>query len=272
MNEGTIVKFSFRGDDLNVVGMGEDVGVALRPLCEDVFGIDFSSQRQRLQRAAELGARWACVVMTTTQVSGQRREVLVLPRASLPMFTATIDASRVRPEVQAKLIAYQNEAADVLAAHFLRPRQPAAPSLTAEGVRAIAREEARLALAELHWTRPRQRSVLPSATLDSTIAVDLMLGLLDAANDLGRELGHAGTVTAAELHEALRRSEASRFPALRRALRRLMPQVGVPSPRQLGILLARFKRKPMPAPDGETMWITFRIYQGESRWFVAPAA
>jgi hypothetical protein len=43
----------------------------------------------------------------------------ILPRRSSPRWAATVDASRVAPEVREKLVAYQDEAAEVLAAAFL---------------------------------------------------------------------------------------------------------------------------------------------------------
>ena len=71
--------------------------------------------------------------MTTTGSDGKRYRMLVLPRPSIPMFAATLDASRVAPQRREKLVAYQNEAADVLAARFLaQPAQVGPASARAE--------------------------------------------------------------------------------------------------------------------------------------------
>lgn len=115
-----IVRFCFQGDDLDVVRLADgDVGVPLRRLCE-ALGIDAEGQRQRLNRLRDAGARWAVAFMTqATGPDGKTYEMLVLPRRSIPMWAATVDASRVADDVRPKLIAYQDEAAEVLAEHFL---------------------------------------------------------------------------------------------------------------------------------------------------------
>jgi hypothetical protein len=128
-----IVPFNFRGDSLDVVRLPDgDVGVSLRRLCETV-GIDPEGQRQRLARLAASGARWAVACMTqATGSDGKTYSMLALPRRSIPMWAATVDASRCAPHVRPKLIAYQDEAADVLAAAFLGPSALPQPSVAAE--------------------------------------------------------------------------------------------------------------------------------------------
>lgn len=131
MNTNTgapIVRFNFHGDDLDVVHLeGGDVGVSLKRLCEAV-PIDYPSQRKRLLRAAKAGARWATVVkMTTVGLDGKPRTMLVLPRRSIPMWAATVDLGMVdeasRPGITEKLAFYQDQAADLLADHFLGRRR-----------------------------------------------------------------------------------------------------------------------------------------------------
>ncbi len=118
-DSAALVPFTFRGDALDVVRLADgDVGLPLRRLCE-VLGLDDDAQRRRLLRTAETGCRWACTSVMTVQVAGQGREVVVLPRRSIPMWAATVDASRVAPEVRSKLVAYQDEAAEALARAFL---------------------------------------------------------------------------------------------------------------------------------------------------------
>jgi hypothetical protein len=133
-----LVPFKFRGDDLEVARLPDgDVGVPFRRLCE-VLGLDYSGQVQRLRRAAkrgpngEPGARWATVgAVPTVGSDGKSRSMLMLPRRSIPMWAATVDAARVDPTVRPKLVAYQDEAADALAERFLAPPSPPpAPSPT----------------------------------------------------------------------------------------------------------------------------------------------
>lgn len=138
MNEGVApVKFDFHGDELHVVPMADgDVGLVLKRLCESI-GVDVDGQSQRLAKLASMGLQWASTCVTQVQVGAQRRNVLVIPRCSIPMWAATVDLSRVKDGARAKLVAYQNECADVLAAHFLgdTTRKPAsAPVVNVQDV------------------------------------------------------------------------------------------------------------------------------------------
>lgn len=62
--------------------------------------------------------------MTTMQVGDQGQPVIILPRRSIPIWAATLDASRCALEVQPKLVTYQDEAENVLAAAFLPGLHP----------------------------------------------------------------------------------------------------------------------------------------------------
>jgi P22_AR N-terminal domain len=172
-----LVKFDFRGDELDVVRLGDgDVGVPLRRLCE-VLGLDAKAQRSRLQRQAAVGARWAVgVVMTSTGSDGKSYSMLILPRRSIPMWAASVDASRVRPKIREKLVAYQNEAADVLAERFLPKPPPVLPSPTFPEVRsqlAALLDESRGALIAAMLADPRLRSPLSySRILDKIMDAD----------------------------------------------------------------------------------------------------
>jgi hypothetical protein len=104
-----------------------DVGVSLRRLTEAV-GVDLSAQHQRLRHLAAMGVSWATmVVITTVANDGKPRPMALLHRKSIPMWAATLDLGRVgtrarRRGIIEKLVRYQNECAEVLAAHFLAPR------------------------------------------------------------------------------------------------------------------------------------------------------
>jgi P22_AR N-terminal domain len=112
----------FDGGSLDVTRRPDgDVGVTLRRLCE-IVGVTFPSQLNRLRRASELGARWATVFMMNTV--GADHAMIVIPRRSIPMWAATLNASRCAPGVQPKLVAFQDEAADVLAAAFMPDNLP----------------------------------------------------------------------------------------------------------------------------------------------------
>jgi hypothetical protein len=142
-DRNALVHFDFRGDALDVVRLPDgDVGVALRRLCE-ALGLDALGQRQRLARLAAVGARWATACVThAAHPTGGVREIVVLPRRSIPMWAATVDVFRVSPEVRQKLVAYQDDCADVLAERFLGPGR--AGGELAERVQVLEREVAAL--------------------------------------------------------------------------------------------------------------------------------
>ena len=120
----SMVPFTFRGDELQVIRLPDgDVGVPLRRLCEAV-GVDPEGQRARLARTP---ARWAVTFITkATGPDGKDYETAILARQSIPMWAATLDVSRlVSTEARDKVIAYQDECAEVLAEHFLGLRAPA---------------------------------------------------------------------------------------------------------------------------------------------------
>lgn len=90
--------------------------VVLRPIVE-ALGLNWSGQYLRLNRHPVLST---CVCMMQTQVPGddQQREVVSLPIEQFHGWLFTIDASRVKPEIQEKLLAYQVECFDVLHSYF----------------------------------------------------------------------------------------------------------------------------------------------------------
>jgi hypothetical protein len=125
-----IERFNFHGDDLEVVPLPDgsgDVGVGVRRMCECIT-LDPDGQIARLARAAAKGARWATTFkMEVVAEDGKTREMVVLPRRSIPMFLATVSIGHVdearRPEMAVKIAAYQDECADVLADRFLGRRR-----------------------------------------------------------------------------------------------------------------------------------------------------
>lgn len=135
-----IEKFDFHGDELEVARTEDGrVSVSIRRVCA-ALGLDVGSQLAKLKTKG-----WACVVLITTQVGGQARELACLDLDSLPMWLATIEPSRVSEGTRAKLTAYQCEAARVLADHFLGRRgittQVAAPLAAAATVEALVSQQ-----------------------------------------------------------------------------------------------------------------------------------
>lgn len=109
-----VERIPFHGSTLLAQRIDGDVFTALKPICEGM-GIDFSSQRKRLQQQA-----WATVVMiTTVAADGKNRELFGVNRKTLTMWLATIDTSRIKdPTVRHNVVTYQNECAEALDAYF----------------------------------------------------------------------------------------------------------------------------------------------------------
>lgn len=98
---------------------GETVYVPVRPICE-LLGIDWSSQRRRINRDAVLDRKVRSVVVMTTDRGA--RETLCLPLEYLNGWLFGINADRVRPEIRARLIRYQEDCYLVLATAFREGR------------------------------------------------------------------------------------------------------------------------------------------------------
>ena len=113
-----MVKFDFHGDQLDVVRAddGEHYAV-LAPLCEPLE-LQAHPQAEKLKSAP-----WATTrIIRVVAEDGKLREVFCLSLRSIPMWLATINAGKVKPEVREKLALYQRECADVPADHFLGKR------------------------------------------------------------------------------------------------------------------------------------------------------
>lgn len=144
----SLVRVPFREGFLLAAHLDDGVFVPIRPVCE-ALGISPQGQLARLRSKP-----WACIKMILSQMPGddQARQVAFVDLRSLPMWLATIEPSRVRPEARGALLAYQQEAAAVLAAHFLGAPldAPAVARLAAEAsalraeVRQLARGRRRL--------------------------------------------------------------------------------------------------------------------------------
>lgn len=150
-----IVPFTFRGDELQVIRLADgDVGVPLRRLCEAV-GVDPDGQLSRLSRTP---GQWATTsIMEVVAGDGKVRSVAILARRSIPMWAATLDVSRLAStEAREKVIAYQDECAEVLAEHFLGARTPAHDDARAVSELRGELAELRVEVASLRGRRGRR--------------------------------------------------------------------------------------------------------------------
>lgn len=118
----SIVEVPFYAESVQTVREGESVWVVVKRVCESL-GIEHAAQTVKLRAKA-----WATVsLVETVAEDGSKRELFCLDLDSLPMWLATIEVSRVKPEARFKLVAYQKECARALRDHFYG-RAATAPS------------------------------------------------------------------------------------------------------------------------------------------------
>lgn len=127
----TLVKVKFHGDEIDAIQTPDGrVHVGLRRLCDN-FGIAVDTQARKLK-----GKAWASTTeMMVDCPDGSQRKVTCIDLETLPGWLFTITASKVKPAVRGKLVAYQREAAVVLARHFLqKPDQNQIPAAAMDAV------------------------------------------------------------------------------------------------------------------------------------------
>lgn len=128
-----IIEVPFYAESVQAVKDGEAVWVVIKRVCE-ALGIDHDSQRQKLASKP-----WATTVLITAVAEdGKNREVFCADIDSLPMWLATIDANRVKPEARFKLVAYQKECARVLRDHFFGGIRGAVPIEMVAAIQTLA--------------------------------------------------------------------------------------------------------------------------------------
>jgi hypothetical protein len=88
--------------------------VVVRSVC-DAVGIDYPNQWKKLTT----DAKFNCCDMTTVAQDGKQRELVCLPLSQFNLWLAGINANKVHPDVRPRLLAYQQECADVLYKHFM---------------------------------------------------------------------------------------------------------------------------------------------------------
>lgn len=111
----TLAAVEFHGATLVTTLVDGVPHVALRPVCEAI-GLDWNGQYQRIGRDPVLSS--TVVVTTTVAEDGKRREMVALPLKHLNGWLFGVDANRVAPDVQDRLIEYQRECYDVLADYW----------------------------------------------------------------------------------------------------------------------------------------------------------
>jgi hypothetical protein len=190
LNSTDMVTVTFEGVEVELVKCEDGHGgVPLRRLCESV-GVDFSGQLVRVRSAASEGAAWATMEISSMIGADQRtRRMVTLPITSIPMWAATIEPSKVKPEARPLLVAYQNKAAEVLGKAFTEA------FARALGVATPPSEQTSRAELLLRFERVRRlwEATLPPTTREKRL-VDQAIGMTEGLeHGLAQELGVSET-------------------------------------------------------------------------------
>lgn len=115
MLQFSVIEVPFHQDTVLVVQdtLGEPY-VAMRPTIE-ALGLDWKAQLKRIQRDETL---LEGLITLPVPSAGGDQDTNVLPVELFHGWLFTIDASRVKPEIRAKLLAYKRECFDVLHSYF----------------------------------------------------------------------------------------------------------------------------------------------------------
>src|SRR5262249_27729552 len=124
-------KVTVCGEELDACHDGEHIWVSVRRVCE-VLDISSNMQVEKLKKKP-----WAVTMFNiSTGPDGKNYETFCISHRSLPMWLATIEPSRSSSStLQGKLVRFQNEAAEVLADHFLGKRGVDGARLLLPGMR-----------------------------------------------------------------------------------------------------------------------------------------
>jgi hypothetical protein len=148
------VTLDFYGDEIPaaLVVIDEDgqqvVYVPVRPLVE-YMGLSWSGQWERINRDAVLLEMVRGVRVTRTPEEGGSQIMFCLPLNYINGFLFGINANRVKPELRDRIITYQRECYQVLAAAFLDP------AAAVERLRQLYRQKGY----SDHWIDSRLRSI-----------------------------------------------------------------------------------------------------------------
>lgn len=104
-----IIPVTFHGDTLALVNHEGEPFLPMKPVVENM-GLSWDTQFRKLND------KFASVIvkMTTTAGDGKQYEMLCLPLRKFPAWVYSINPNKVKPELRAKIVSYQEECDDVL--------------------------------------------------------------------------------------------------------------------------------------------------------------
>ena len=161
-------EIQFDGDTLVAVLLeGEGTAVPVRVICQ-ALGMDVASQSERIQ-AHEVLARGLRVVRV--RQGSQLRSVAALLHRYIPFWLATISPHQVDAAVRPKLVRYQTELVDILAALYSNEWQPTAITAANPTVAALQSSLAQ-ALTDLRLAREALLAIQQQQTAQGQQLID----------------------------------------------------------------------------------------------------
>lgn len=193
-----------------VVLDGEGVAVPVREICH-TLGLDLDAQSERL-REHEVLARGLRVVRI--RVGDRMRPIVAILHKYIPFWLATISPNMVADDVRPKLVRYQIELVDVLAAIYGMEQQPLTPATT-DSLTAVVHTRLSEALAEVRLAREAylaaqqqlQEHVTRHEQMDQRVEdhEGRLLAVEGLVDDLQAQMAGHTTITAAQ-QEVIKRA------------------------------------------------------------------
>ena len=112
-------KIIARVNNVDIVYTSDVQVIAIKLRCE-ALGIDWSSQKQRIERDEILAS--TMVMITTVAADGKDREMCAVPYMFVFGWLFSIDASKVNEDVKESVLKYKMECYKVLFEHFTEPQ------------------------------------------------------------------------------------------------------------------------------------------------------
>ena len=104
------ISVPFHGQTLYVIPFNDEPYTPMRQIVEGM-GLAWQVQHRKLTASPE---RWGITEMVTPSAQGGPQQSLCMPVRKLPGWLMTIHPRKVKPELKARILAYQNECDDVL--------------------------------------------------------------------------------------------------------------------------------------------------------------
>lgn len=112
-------KIIARVNNVDIISTSDERLVAIKPICE-VLGIDWSSQKQRIERDPILSS--TMVMITMVAADGKEREMCAIPYMFVFGWLFSIDVSKVNEASREAVLNYKLECYQVLYEHFTEPQ------------------------------------------------------------------------------------------------------------------------------------------------------